>query len=551
MINIIGNIIGGSKGAGISIPSFSAPANQEIITEDVPYTVRVYAPGNASVDIYDGVTLLGAASHVGGGYWEYAWTPTAPDFDVHLHAVGNVTGDSGEIIVVVDETNQINQTVTAWTKSDANIAITGGQADPDGGSAAYKVSLPVTSGASKFIYQSMASTPTNPQAGIEFWAKPTGSLTVLGVQAFGTDVPGSGYIDLVTGQANTAGIYASIVERRDDGWVRVWFGGVDAINPTNLWFTYIADSLTSNQPNIDASEATGGGSEASITLFQPRTADGTLPFTDYQKLSVYKASEAGGVESWQYVHPMVNTPGDADAAKSEIQVIKPSGWDANASYPILYMLPALANSVEQAGGNSTPAQIAIAGGYANLYGCVVIIPSFRNADEYWYGKKTDLSADHHTFTASILTAYAIDHLAGGTGRENHLLMGYSKSGWAAISLLLRNPTKFGYAASWDGIMDVDWATEGVPFGAAQMFTTEANFNLYDPDQILVANLASVNDKARIVLRGYFQFQTDQTYFKGLLDANSVSCTFNNTLGTEHSWDGGWPNSTVADLFALR
>lgn len=551
VVNPIARLLLFNGGTSIVPSSFVAPANQEIITEDLPYTVRVYSPSDSTVEIYDGITKLGDATSVGGGYWEYVWTPANPDFDVQLNAVGDVSGVSSSLTIVVDETNQINQNITTWSKSVAGITYTSGQPDPDGGNNAYKVALPVSAGVGRYIYRTMSSTSTEVNAGIEMWLKADGALVGVAVQTSGAGTAGLGYINIVTGEASAGGVMATIVEEKPDGWKRVWFRSADATNPTNLWYVYLITDVKTTNATITADQAAGGADEASVSFYEPRTADGVLPYTEYQKLSVYYDSVAGGIETWKYSHPTNETLADMDAGKLDIQVIKPTGWSASNVYPILYMLPALPDTTETSNGNSTPAAKAVAEDFANEYGCVVVVPQIRSAQQQWYGRKTNGSSDHHAFTANILTEFTKDFLGGSTSKEDHLLVGYSKSGFAAFSLLLRNPTKFGYAASWDGPFDLDWATEAATFGADVMFTTEANFNLYDPAQILSSYLSSVNDKSRLVLRGYVSFQTDQTFMKAALDAENIDYIYDNTLGSEHSWDGGWVNQTVADLFSLR
>ena len=46
------------------------------------------------------------------------------------------------------------------------------------------------------------------------------------------------------------------------------------------------------------------------------------------------------------------------------------------------------------------------------------------------------------------------YLAGGD-KAHRLLVGFSKSGWGAFSLLLRYPDRFGKAAAWDAPLMID------------------------------------------------------------------------------------------------
>lgn len=74
-----------------------------------------------------------------------------------------------------------------------------------------------------------------------------------------------------------------------------------------------------------------------------------------------------------------------------------------------------------------------------------------------------------------------------------------------------------------------------------VFDTEANFDLYDPYQILASNLTAVNDKKRIVIAGYETFQAAQEDMEALLTANGVLFDSISSDTGDHSW------SAMADL----
>jgi hypothetical protein len=210
--------VGGAPG----IPEILFPVNQEIITEDIAYNIVVSARGNTVVTIYDGVTELGQATDNLDNTFTYAWTPASPDYDVNLTAVGDVTGISENVVVVVAEANAISQDFTNWTKSNASITVTGGQADPDGGTAAYLVTGYAATNTQMRINKAATVTPTEFNSGFEIWAKPNG-LNVLMIYPLESGADNYGYLDLSSGQSLAVNAFIKIVETKDDGWVRVWF----------------------------------------------------------------------------------------------------------------------------------------------------------------------------------------------------------------------------------------------------------------------------------------------------------------------------------------
>lgn len=529
----IGMQFGRGAGGAPSAPSITAPVNQEIITEDAAYTITVSAPGNTSVEIFDGVSSLGTCTDAGSGIFTLSWTPTAPDYDVNLTAVGDVSGTSDNVVVVVAEANRISQNITTWSKSNTTVA--GSQADPDGGTSAYRVLCSAVTNTSCYVLGTASLAPSEFASGFEVWLKADGA-DVVRVYPLEDGATHYADIDLNTGQTFCKKAYAKIVESKSDGWRRIWFRFVNAAAGPRNFILYLCNDLTDNTPTMAGTEA--------MLVYHPRTADGILPFTAYQKMSPYYVSTTSGVERWDYNHPYINSEAEFDLVKYRIDVIKPTGWSSSGSYPVVYALPALLRASEDVAADF------IAGDYSNTYGCVVVIPYFKGTTQPWYGLKDDNTIDEHAFTADVLTAFATEFLAGNPSRETQLLIGYSKSANGAYSLILRNPTKFGYACGWDGPWTIDYASQAATLGIDASFGTEAQWLLYDPYTILAANVASVNDKKRLVLLGYESWQSDQPEMQTLLNNNSIEFDYNATDTNDHSWGGGWLNDGMSRLMTI-
>jgi S-formylglutathione hydrolase FrmB len=515
-------------------PIFDNLADQEILTVSVARSITVTAPGDATVELFADAVSIGTATNNGDGTHTISWTPSATNYDVDFYGVGNASGESEHLTLVVAEANRILQTLASWSKSNASITITGGQTDPDGGSNAYKVAGYTATNTEQNISRTTSSNLTSVNAGFEIWAKPDG-CNVLQIYPFGPNSDSYGYINLVTGESRQRRTHIKIVERRGD-WVRIWLRLTNQAG-TGSWTFRLAlcDVIFDSTPDITAGEG--------IIFYEPRTADDALPFTDYQKLAVYKTATSGNIETWSYTHPFINSVADVELGMYEINVIKPSGWSASNTYPVLFALPALNKASENV------ANVFDSGGYASAYGCVIVIPYFKTGIP-WYGRKNDGTADEHAFTAGVLPGFATEFLACSADREQRLLIGYSKSANGAYSLVLRNPTVFGYASAWDGVWTIDWATQNVTIQLNVTFGTEAQWQIYDPYTILTSYLSSVNDKQRLSLRGYETWQSDQTDMQILLNANSIQFSYDATDTGNHSFGGGWLSAAVADLFDM-
>lgn len=284
---------------------------------------------------------------------------------------------------------------------------------------------------------------------------------------------------------------------------------------------------------------------ADTTGFGGLIADiGPSPYLD---ITFAFSSSAGGYEVWLYKSPLVDSSADL-TTWCRLEVIKPSGWSDNGIYRIMYVLPALDFSQEAV------APIAVAANIANANNCVIVIPYVRN-NAAWYGRKANGTGDHHTFV-TCLPQFARQWLGAASGRENHRLLGYSKSGYGALSLLLRNPIIFGAAYAWD----VPWQTALAAWDQANppdpnydqgtAFTTKAQQMLYDPITLLpTLGQVSAGDKKRIGIAGSNIFANDIAPMRAALDAAGLSYDYASALLGSHTYAAGWLSGAAAAVMS--
>lgn len=520
-------------------PIITAPVQQEIVTAGSAYTVLVTAPDDTFVRLYNGTTPIGDMTDLGGGSWSYSWTPSQ-NYNISLRARGNNSGWGETFTIVAAEANQLTQTMTSWTATRLTAA--SGQADPDGGTNAYKFTAGNNASTTFTLARTAGAAPSEKNSGFEIWVKPDGitKFMIYPSEDGGTHYA---YFDLTNKYVRAVQAVANIIET-SGSWYRIWFNYVNATSAGPRTYTLYACST------FGSTTATFTGTEA-IHFYEPRTAQqGTLPFTEQQKLSVEYQSVSGGVESWGYTHPKLNTSADMTTTRLEIQVIKPTGWTNSGTYKVLYALPALNKSQEDFAATFT------SGGYADTYNCVIVIPFCgRNFITGYWGVLPDGTRDEYGWLADVLTSFANSHLGGSTDPDDNLLVGYSKSANAAYHMLLRRPDKFGFAAGWDGTWEMDWGPAGTPGTALYYsfeygFETEDQWRLFDPLTILPNYLSSVNDRTRLVLTGYETFQSDQVVMKAALDTYSIGYSYDATDTGNHSWAGGWLSDTLQRLFTI-
>ena len=505
------------RGGG-GLPSMLTPANQTILTVSAAHTLT--ASKNAEF-FADDVSI-------GSGSPSFSWTPTVVDYDVSLRA-----GESDPITVVVAESNHFSEVLTGWNKT--SVTVTGGESDPDGGMNAYKVTCAVNASAADHRIDKAAS-PSGAVAdsGFEIWAEYNASMPVLRFYPLEGGAIHYCFIHLGTGE--TQGNYSSckIVETRGN-WKRVWFSTAQGGTITNVWVNLC--------PALGTSAAITNGTEY-VRLYKPRSAEGVLPLTNYQRSQTRYIGVVNNLERWAFRSPL-NDSWTYVNQDWYIDVLKPDAYDPGTQYPVIYvgMVEPFVNVY------ADPLNTIRTIGLHNTHNCIFATCQFRSSP--WYGAKNDGTMRYDDLFSDVLTGLVDERYSTIRQRQGRMILGYSKSGWGGMSLLLKRPDVFGYVAAWDCPWDITYGT----FDTATAFGSLAQFQQTNPRDIFDSYLTSVNDKARIVLAGSATWDADLLSFKSFLDARSIPYTYSrNVLGggvSDHDWDTGWLPDVVADLMALR
>jgi hypothetical protein len=191
----------------------------------------------------------------------------------------------------------------------------------------------------------------------------------------------------------------------------------------------------------------------------------------------------------------------------------------------------------------------------NDYNADIIAPSFQSAP--WY-------ADHDFNPARRYESFMVRDLVpwvranlSTTGQEEHWLIGFSKSGFGALTLLFRNPTVFDAAVAWD--VPTDQSNTG-DNRMLENYGTESNFqNNYR----LTADLISAwKEPFRTATRlwlsqdyvthhGIPTFRDQMVAFTRRLRDHDVQFMLGRRAKRTHTWGSGWLPPAVADLYRRR
>ncbi|MBM4077723.1 MAG: hypothetical protein FJ267_19005, partial [Planctomycetes bacterium] len=131
----------------------------------------------------------------------------------------------------------------------------------------------------------------------------------------------------------------------------------------------------------------------------------------------------------------------------------------------------------------------------------------------------------------------------GTRLENRWLLGFSKSGWGAWSLIARHPELFGRAAAWDAPLEM---AKFDRFRAGQVFGSQSHFESYR----VIPALQKVDWSAqtvrgpRLILTGYDAFREHHESAHRLLDEQKIPHIYRDGPKRKHIWESGWVEESV-------
>ena len=185
--------------------------------------------------------------------------------------------------------------------------------------------------------------------------------------------------------------------------------------------------------------------------------------------------------------------------ETSVHVLLPADFDDAKQYCVLYVLPVEAGDGKRWGNALAEVQKLR---LATKHQLICAYPTF--SDLPWYADHpTDEKLQQETyFLKDVLPLVEREYPALAT-REGRLLVGFSKSGWGAWSLLLRQPEMFAAAAAWDAPL---METSPNKYGMGPIFGSEENFQGYRIDELLTSRAKQLQGDPRLVLTGYDSFR---------------------------------------------
>ncbi len=243
---------------------------------------------------------------------------------------------------------------------------------------------------------------------------------------------------------------------------------------------------------------------------------------------------ARGVEVYQVTSPYLGSTQPVD-------VRPPDKFEPGKTYRTLYVLPVGGDRGGQFGDQMLAMRKVDA---ANKYDLVIVSMNFDSVP--WYGAHaTDPDKRHAQYIRQVVVPMIESRYPVSTDPNDRLLLGFSKSGWGAVSLMLRDLDFFGAACSWDAPLMM--TEQDLKWGSARHFGTPEQAKPYVPLHLVKEHAGELRSSPpRLTIVGSNIFGKHTRQFHERLESLHIPHHYSNDLKVKHHWESGW----VAEALAL-
>jgi S-formylglutathione hydrolase FrmB len=224
-----------------------------------------------------------------------------------------------------------------------------------------------------------------------------------------------------------------------------------------------------------------------------------------------------------------------------VRVLLPDQLTPGERYRVLYVLPVEAGDGNRYGDGLVECQRR---DVHNQHGLICVAPTF--ADLPWYADHpTNPRLQQERYLLEVVLPLVERTYPAAQQRQGRLLVGFSKSGWGAFSLLLRHPETFARAAAWDAPL---MKASPDQFGMGPIFGTQENFEQYEISRLLRRQAPQLQaDPVRLIHLGYGNFRDHHEQAERLLEELRIRRDYEDGPQRKHDWHSGWLPSAVTLL----
>jgi enterochelin esterase-like enzyme len=171
----------------------------------------------------------------------------------------------------------------------------------------------------------------------------------------------------------------------------------------------------------------------------------------------------------------------------------------------------------------------------NQFRAICVTPTFSHLP--WYADHPlDATIRQESHLMRVVVPFvernypAMPHPAGRS------LVGFSKSGWGAFSLILRHPDVFGQAAAWDAPLNMQRPDR---YGMREIFGTQEHFEKYKITSLLKQRAEMLRNRQRLALVGHADFCEHHQAVHALLNSLGIPHAYQAGPLRKHAWNSGW------------
>lgn len=216
-----------------------------------------------------------------------------------------------------------------------------------------------------------------------------------------------------------------------------------------------------------------------------------------------------------------------------MDILVPDRLEAGTRYPVLYILPVEPQDSSRWGSGMDE---AVKADLANRYGVICVAPGFA-ATPWFADHPSDPALQQESHFLKVVLPWVEAHYPANPTRSGRFLLGFSKSGYGAVMLLLRHPDVFERAVAWDAPIDKQHPDQ---FRMIDVFGTDEHFQQYAIPRLLDQHAAEFqNQPARIFLMPNRDGDHAMSAVHEKLTALGIPHTYEFTEHIKHHWASGW------------
>ena len=232
---------------------------------------------------------------------------------------------------------------------------------------------------------------------------------------------------------------------------------------------------------------------------------------------------------------------------THIRILLPEDYHRDKTYRVLYVLPVVARNERRHGDGLLEISKH---DLHNTYQLICVAPEFTSKP--WYADHSDnMGRQDESHVLKTVLPYVDSRFSTLKAREGRLLIGFSKSGWGAMTLLLRHPDVFYKAAAWDSGIRVDTGPIDEQDRAGRIkayFGSPSNFEQYRVSNLIKTKGKSLGPEERL-----FYYNAEGTRAQGGVELHRLMVEagmphqYRYDTGRTHRWDSGWVPEAIEFL----